>query len=154
MVTLQPAITDMAFNDIIDAADLAEIKPAPIILDCRARLGDLEWGRAAYLAGHLPGAQHADLDRDLASAPDERGRHPLPDMNDWVACIRRWGIDNGAQVVVYDDAGGAMAARAWWMLRWAGHAEVAVLNGGLSAWQGPLESGPGPARNSIGLSAR
>lgn len=107
-------------------------------LDCRAQLGDLEYGRRAYAAGHVPGAVHADLDQDFASAPGPNGRHPLPDPQTLAATLRTWGINDHDQIVAYDDAGGAFAARAWWCLRWLGHAAVAVLDGGLAAWPEPL----------------
>ena len=130
---------DMDFQTLISAAELADHLPRVRLLDCRARLGDPAAGRRLYLEGHIPGALHADLDRDLAAQPGTRGRHPLPDIADFTASCRRWGLNDQDQVVVYDDMSGAMAARAWWMLRWLGHAHVAVLDGGLSAWQGELE---------------
>ena len=108
------------------------------LLDCRAQLGDVDFGRRAFAAGHLPGALHADLDRDFAAAPGTGGRHPLPDPQALAATVRGWGITDDTQVVVYDDAGGAFAARAWWCLRWLGHQAVAVLDGGLAAWPGEL----------------
>ena len=110
------------------------------LLDCRAKLGDLGFGRRAYLAGHLPTAIHADLDTDLASTPGPGGRHPLPDPAALAASAQRWGINDSDQVVAYDDAGGAFAARAWWCLRWLGHPAVAILDGGLDAWPGPVTS--------------
>lgn len=131
----------LTFAHLISANDLkkqlASPQP-PVIFDCRARLGDAQWGPAAYAEGHIDGAQFLDLDRDLAAAPDERGRHPLPDREDWLATVRRLGVNNDDQIVLYDDAFGAYAARGWWMFRWLGHARVAVLDGGLPAWQEPL----------------
>ncbi len=120
------------------------------VLDCRARLGDPGAGRQAYAQGHIPGAVHADLDRDLADPPGSNGRHPLPTRERWLATCRRWGLNDEDAVVTYDDVGGAFAARAWWMLRWLGHSNVAVLDGGLHAWQriqpGPLQTeSPVPA---------
>lgn len=120
------------------ARDLATLK----LLDCRARLGDAGYGRAVYGAGHLPGACHASLDDDLASAPGRGGRHPLPDPERLRDRFRAWGIDDDDQIVAYDDAGGAFAARAWWCARWLGHASVAVLDGGFGAWGGALETAP------------
>ncbi len=105
-----------------------------VILDCRAKLGDPEWGSKAYLDNHIPGALYANLDVDLADPPNEHGRHPLPTPGRWLDTLRSWGITGGTQVVLYDDAGGPYAARAWWMFRWAGHRAVAVLDGGLHAW--------------------
>jgi len=107
-----------------------------VVIDCRHSLSDAEAGRAAYLSGHIPGARHADLDRDLARPPaSHEGRHPLPDVESFIATLRRLGVSNDSSVVVYDDCGGAMAARLWWMLAiWLEHAEVAVLDGGIDAW--------------------
>jgi thiosulfate/3-mercaptopyruvate sulfurtransferase len=88
-----------------------------------------------YLAGHVPGARYAHLDKDLAGAVTQgTGRHPLPSAEDFVRCLGAWGITRDCYVVAYDDAGGAIAARLWWMLRWLGHRECAVLDGGISAW--------------------
>ena len=131
------------FTTIISPQALAQAlagERPPRLIDCRARLGDPAWGKAAYLSGHLPGAVYADLDADLADPPDDRGRHPLPERERWAQTVRQWGIGNDDQVVVYDDAGGAFAARAWWMFRWLGHAPVAVLDGGLAACDLPVES--------------
>lgn len=112
-----------------------------VVFDCRSRLGEPAFGRQAFLQGHLPGARYLSLDEDLAAAPGELGRHPLPPRDEFVRHIERHGVSNTTQFVVYDDAGGAYAARAWWMFKWLGHAQVAVLDGGLNAWPGPLESG-------------
>jgi thiosulfate/3-mercaptopyruvate sulfurtransferase len=127
------------FRTIITSHQLHPL-PDVKLLDCRARLGDPQWGATTFATAHLPSAQRADLDTQLATTPGDRGRHPLPDIETWVAEIRNWGITQENQVVVYDDAGGAFAARAWWMFRWAGHAAVAVLDGGIQSWPGPLEA--------------
>jgi thiosulfate/3-mercaptopyruvate sulfurtransferase len=106
------------------------------IVDCRFSLTDTEQGRRAYAASHLPGARYAHLDEDL-SGPVVRGvtgRHPLPAVDRMAATLSRWGIDGTVQVVAYDDAGGSVAARLWWILRWLGHEAVAVLDGGWNAW--------------------
>ena len=121
--------------------------PAPVLLDVRY---DPASGpqRDAYLAGHVPGAVFIDLDRELASAPGDRGRHPLPDGDSFAAAMRLAGVASDRAVVVYDDAGGLMAARAWWLLRYHGHSDVRLLDGGLAAWTaagGKLEAGPGVA---------
>ncbi|SHL03972.1 sulfurtransferase [Halomonas caseinilytica] len=118
----------------------------PVVLDCRARLGEPEAGARLWREGHVPTSRHLDLDRDLASSPGVRGRHPLPAPAAFAATLRRLGVEPGRPVVVYDDTGGQLAAaRAWWMLaRWAGHPDVRVLDGGLPAWQkagGSLEEG-------------
>lgn len=122
------------------------------ILDCRGRLNDPEYGATAYAEGHIPGALHADLERDLAAPPGPGGRHPLPDPQLLAAKLRTWGVNDADQVVVYDDAGGAFAARAWWCLRSLGHAATALLDGGSGAWPGPWSSDrprPKPGNFSI-----
>ncbi|MBZ9568675.1 sulfurtransferase [Modicisalibacter tunisiensis] len=116
------------------------------ILDCRARLGDPDAGRRLWREGHLPGSRHLDLEADLSDPAGEGGRHPLPDPGRFTATLHRLGITPAVPVIVYDDAGGQLAAaRAWWLLHvWAGHPDVRVLDGGIAAWQdagGALESG-------------
>lgn len=107
----------------------------PVILDVRWQLGD-DRGHDHYREGHVPGAVFVDLDRELAAAPSpQRGRHPLPDITDLQAAARRWGIDDRSPVVVYDDVGNLASARAWWLLRWGGHSDVRLLDGGLGAWR-------------------
>lgn len=117
-----------------------------VIVDVGFDLADPTAGERAYRAAHLPGAPYVHLERDLSAAPNGRnGRHPLPDRADFAATVGRLGITPATQVVVYDRQQSMFAARLWWMLRWLGHAPVAVLDGGLAAWQaigGPLESGP------------
>jgi thiosulfate/3-mercaptopyruvate sulfurtransferase len=106
-----------------------------VLLDCGFDLVDTAAGEHAYAQGHLPGAFHADLDRDLSSTKTGRnGRHPLPTRDTFARTVARWGVKPGVAVVCYDDQGGAYAARAWWMLRWIGHDDVAVLDGGKAAW--------------------
>ncbi len=105
------------------------------ILDCRHQLTNPEYGPQQYAAGHVPGAIHAHIDRDLSSAPrPDTGRHPLPDPARFRETLGRWGIDDNVQVVVYDDQGGIWAARAWWLLQDYGHKAVALLDGGLQSW--------------------
>jgi thiosulfate/3-mercaptopyruvate sulfurtransferase len=106
------------------------------IIDCRFDLAKPEWGERAWAAGHIPHALYAHLDRDL-SAPRTplSGRHPLPPVTALAATFGRFGIDAGVQVIAYDQASAAYAARLWWLLRWLGHRGVAVLNGGLAAWE-------------------
>lgn len=132
----------MPYTTLISAADLSRhVADANwVVLDCRHDLANPEAGANAYAAGHIPGAQFADLDHDLSDkspAPDGtfRGRHPLPERNAFVDTLRRWGVSHGSQVIAYDAQGGMFAARLWWMLRWVGHEAVAVLDGGLQAWQ-------------------
>lgn len=124
---------------LIDVATLAEriAQQQPlVILDARARLNDPEAGHRLWREGHIPGAQHADLDRDLSAPPSAQdGRHPLPDKATFAARLNSWGISPTHAVVVYDDTGGQIAAaRAWWLLTWAGHPAVQVLDGGWPAW--------------------
>ncbi len=116
----------------------------PVVLDVRWALGDPH-GRDHYAEGHIPGAVYVDLDRELAAPPSpEGGRHPLPRIADLQDAARRWGIGQGRRVVVHDDLGNTAAARAWWLLRYAGVAHVTLLDGALGAWRAaglPLESG-------------
>lgn len=137
---------------LIGAEQLAEAMLSdrpPVVLDVRWRLGDPD-GHRHYRDGHVPGAIFVDLDAELAAPPTpEAGRHPLPDIADLQAAARRWGIDDGVPVVVYDDAGGTAAARAWWLLRWGGLEEVAILDGALEGWRRAgfrVSSGQTPAR--------
>ena len=128
----------MAYTTLISAEQTRDLlaKKAPLVLlDCGFDLSDTTAGERAWTAGHLPGAFHAHLDRDLSGARTGRnGRHPLPAREDLAATMGRWGIAPGVQVVVYDAQGGAYAARAWWLSRWLGHDAVAMLDGGVAAW--------------------
>ncbi|NOX70058.1 MAG: sulfurtransferase [Gammaproteobacteria bacterium] len=109
--------------------------PAFRVVDCRFSLAQPEQGLKDYRSGHIPGASYANLDTDLAAPITAgSGRHPLPEVETFVDCLRRWGLSNDSQLVVYDDAGGGVAARLWWMLRWLGHQDVALLDGGFAAW--------------------
>ncbi|WP_330299018.1 sulfurtransferase [Streptomyces sp. NBC_00503] len=113
-------------------AELSGPRP-PVLLDVRWQLGGPNQ-RPAYEAGHLPGAVYVDLDAELAGPAGEGGRHPLPDPEEFGAVMRRAGVSADTPVVVYDGGQGWAAARAWWLLRWTGHARVRVLDGGLAAW--------------------
>jgi thiosulfate/3-mercaptopyruvate sulfurtransferase len=105
------------------------------VADCRFELSDPGSGRRAWLAGHVPGAVHVDLERDLSSrVTPVTGRHPLPSPEAFAATLSRLGIGNSTRVDCYDAGNAAFASRLWWMLRWAGHDEVAVLDGGFAAW--------------------
>jgi thiosulfate/3-mercaptopyruvate sulfurtransferase len=116
------------------AAHLAD--PDWAIVDCRFDLARPEWGALAWAAGHIPNALYAHLDRDLSGARTAlTGRHPLPAIATLAATFGRWGIAREVQVVAYDQGAGTYAARLWWLLRWLGHQQVAVLNGGLAAWE-------------------
>ncbi|HET7703881.1 MAG TPA: sulfurtransferase [Candidatus Limnocylindrales bacterium] len=131
MTTHGPLITVPDLRALIDGGD-ADLR----IVDCRWVLGHPGAGATAYAAGHLPGAVHVDLDTDLADpagfgAP---GRHPLPSPAAFAQLIAGLGIGPTTHVVAYDDVGGWVAARLWWMLDVLGHERVAVLDGGLDAW--------------------
>jgi thiosulfate/3-mercaptopyruvate sulfurtransferase len=126
-------------DSIISASALRTDAFQPVILDVRYQLGGPP-GKPQYEAGHIPGARYVDLDTELAGPPGESGRHPLPDLAVFTEAMRRAGVCDGVPVVVYDGGQGWAAARAWWMLRWAGHEDVRVLDGGLPAWDGPLET--------------
>ncbi|MBJ7289351.1 sulfurtransferase [Williamsia sp.] len=107
----------------------------PVLLDVRWQLGD-DRGHEQYRDGHIPGAIYVDLNTDLASpAGPQDGRHPLPDIAALQEAARRWGIDADSTVVAYDDNGNQAAARAWWLLRWAGLTDVVLLDGGLRSWR-------------------
>jgi thiosulfate/3-mercaptopyruvate sulfurtransferase len=127
---------------IIAAVELmGELKSGqpPVLLDVRWQLGGPP-GRPAYAKGHLPGARYVDLETELAGPPGPAGRHPLPAVEVFGAAMRRAGVSENSQVVIYDGGQGWAAARAWWLLRWAGHRRVRVLDGGLAGWGGPLSS--------------
>jgi thiosulfate/3-mercaptopyruvate sulfurtransferase len=106
------------------------------LFDCRHELTQPGLGAAQYAEGHIPGAVHAHMDRDLAAPPNgANGRHPLPSPEAFAAWLGRQGLRPTDQVVAYDASGGTAAARLWWMLRWVGHEAVAVLDGGFTAWR-------------------
>jgi thiosulfate/3-mercaptopyruvate sulfurtransferase len=107
------------------------------IVDVRWKLGDPAAGRRAYDEGHLPNAVFLDVDRDLAAPRgDGPGRHPLPRAEAFARTMERIGVGDATRVVAYDDAGGSVAARLWFLLRYFGHETGAVLDGGIQAWQG------------------
>ncbi|MFV0254509.1 MAG: sulfurtransferase [Beutenbergiaceae bacterium] len=132
---------------LMEASELSQLLATNhrvVLLDVRWSLAEPD-GFKAYSRGHIPGAHYVDLEHDLAAVPTAQdGRHPLPDIADLQAAARRWGIDDGDPVVVYDDSGGTSAARGWWLLRWGGLQDVHILDGGLHAWReigGILEDG-------------
>ena len=137
----------MAYTTLISAEQLLaltrSVEPL-VILDTSFDLADVTAGERSYREGHLPGAQYLHLDRDMsATKTGLNGRHPLPPREVFAATLGRLGVSAATQVVVVDRQGAMYAARAWWMLRWLGHDAVAVLDGGVSAWQqagGELES--------------
>ena len=126
------------FTTLVDCATVAAHRddPAWVIVDCRFQLTDTGAGRRSYAEGHLPGAVYAHLDEDLSGpVTADSGRHPLPDPGTLARRLCGWGVSQSSQVVVYDDAGGGVAARLWWLLRWLGHGTVALLDGGIEAWK-------------------
>ncbi|MGC4243477.1 MAG: sulfurtransferase [Herbaspirillum sp.] len=132
----------MTYQTLISASELKSRAQYLniVVVDCRHDLTNPAYGREAYAAGHLPQARFAHLD-ELLSGPKTdaagrfHGRHPLPDRQQFVQAMRDLGINNDTQVVAYDAHGGMYAARLWWLLRWIGHSDVAVLDGGMAAWQ-------------------
>jgi len=129
----------MSFSTLISADQLLAANPATVVIDTSFDLTDAGAGEASWRAGHLPGSFYLHLDRDLCGAKtgpngEFRGRHPLPARTVFAATLARCGVRPGTQVVALDRQGGMYAARLWWMLRWMGHAEVAVLDGGIAAW--------------------
>lgn len=123
---------------LVDTATLAAHLDDPhwIVVDCRFILTDPDAGRRSYAVGHIPGARYAHLDADLAGPiTATSGRHPLPDPDTLARKLGAWGIGNDTQVVVYDDSFGSIAARLWWLLRWLGHEQVALLDGGIPKWK-------------------
>jgi thiosulfate/3-mercaptopyruvate sulfurtransferase len=143
----------------VDAAAVAaalRASPPPVLLDIRWRLGGPP-GIERFREGHLPGAQFVDLDRDLAAPPGPGGRHPLPDPGAFEAAMRRAGVSDSRPVVVYDENDATAAARAWWLLRYFGHRQVQVLDGGYQVWLAadqPIETGPAPAPAAGTFTAR
>ncbi|HSO05810.1 MAG TPA: sulfurtransferase [Pelomicrobium sp.] len=127
----------MAFTTLIDGAELAAHLDDPnwIVFDCRYDLFDHDAGTRAYAEGHVPGAHYLHLARDLSGVmTGANGRHPLPGRDAFAALMARFGVTPGVQAVAYDAGPGPYAARLWWMLRWLGHRDVAVLDGGFARW--------------------
>lgn len=159
----------MTYTTLISAPQLATLRAqgAPLmVFDCSFELADPHAGAAQYRSAHIPGAVYAHLDRALsalhgapgangavitaseADSPASGGRHPLPSREKFAIWLPSVGLDNRMQAVVYDRQGSAFCGRLWWMLKWLGHDAVAVLDGGLPAWQahgGALAEGDGPA---------
>jgi thiosulfate/3-mercaptopyruvate sulfurtransferase len=129
------------FDTLIETETLAAHleDPSWVLFDCRAALADPAAGPRMYAAGHIPGAVHLHLEDDLSGpkSPDT-GRHPLPDPRKLAATLGRAGAGASSQIVAYDDAQGAYAARLWWLARWLGHDRIAVLNGGWQQWLAEL----------------
>jgi thiosulfate/3-mercaptopyruvate sulfurtransferase len=126
------------FTTIISTSELSAHLADPdwVIIDCRFDLAKPDWGFASYQEAHIPGSGYAHLDHDLAGpVTAQTGRHPLPDVEVMAGRLGSWGINNTTQVVVYDTTGGAFAVRLWWLLRFLGHPQAAVLDGGFQKWQ-------------------
>ncbi len=131
-----PDGTERSVRPLISVTELADAVATglvPVLIDVRWRLGGPP-GIDSYRSGHLPGAVYLDLDRQLAGEPGDGGRHPLPATADFERAMRGAGVSGSSDVVVYDDSDATIAARAWWMLRYCGHKNVRVLEGGYRAW--------------------
>jgi len=144
---------------LVQAGELAAhlSDPGWVVVDCRFNLQEPAAGRRLYAEGHIPGAWFADLDQDLAGPRQPHlGRHPLPDVAALERLFAGFGIGPDTRVVAYDDSGGALAARLWWLLRYLGHTRVSLLDGGLTAWRhaGLPESTAVPAPRSGAFRAR
>ena len=126
------------YQTIISATTLAtQLKDTNyVIFDCRYDIAKPEYGHQAYIEGHIPGAQYISLDKDMSSPVTESsGRHPLPNSLKLCQRLSQAGLTKDSQVIVYDQASGAIAGRMWWLMRWLGHFNVAVLDGGWKQWQ-------------------
>ncbi|MFD0589491.1 sulfurtransferase [Paenibacillus sp. GCM10027627] len=124
-------------NNIVSLEWLKERlgEPGLVVADCRFVMGQPDAGRSLYETSHIPGAIYMDLEKDLSAPVEEHGgRHPLPDIFDLTVTMSRAGIGNETTVVAYDDQGGAMASRLWWLLKYLGHEKVYVLDRGFAAW--------------------
>lgn len=127
----------VATAPIISVSQLKDLlnKPYTVVLDCRFSLADTTLGERQYQEGHIPGAYYFHLDRDLSGAKGPHGgRHPLPDPEALTQKLRQAGVNDKTPVVIYDDSRFGFAARAWWLLRYLGHEECYILDGGFKAW--------------------
>lgn len=145
----------MRFDTLVNCSQVADRLTDPNwrVFDCRFDLASPTRAEQAYAEAHLPGAFYAHLDRDLSSPiTPQSGRHPLPQVDGLRDWLGRHAVKPETQVVVYDDTGGNMAVRLWWLLRWLGHDRVAVLDGGWQAWTQaglPLQTSPPPAPDTV-----
>jgi thiosulfate/3-mercaptopyruvate sulfurtransferase len=137
---------------MVSAEELSGLLREVTVLDVRWRLGHTD-GHRQFLAGHVPGAAYVDLETDLADPPGRRGRHPLPDPDRFAAAMSRCGVRGDRPVVVYDDWAGLAATRAWWLLRYHGHPDVRVLDGGWASWRAGGH-GTGATRRSTEMGER
>jgi thiosulfate/3-mercaptopyruvate sulfurtransferase len=137
----EPLITAAGLRELLDGA------APPVVLDVRGGLGVVD-PVGDHDAAHIPGSRYVDLDTELSGAhAPGLGRHPLPDPDAFAATATAWGVGPATSVVAYDDNGGLSAARLWWLLRWIGHEDARVLDGGLAAWRaagGPIATGADP----------
>lgn len=137
-------------HPLLDPAGLeAWVEQPPVLLDVRWQLGGPDQ-RPVYEAGHLPGAAYVDLETALADPPGAGGRHPMPSTEAFEAAMRAAGVSGDSAVVVYDAGNSLAASRCWWLLRYFGHQDVRVLDGGYAAWSAaglPVEAGPSPQRD-------
>jgi thiosulfate/3-mercaptopyruvate sulfurtransferase len=125
----------MAYSTLISTETLAAHLGDVAVVDCRFDLGNESWGHQQYVAGHIPAAVYANLNDDLSGPrTGTNGRHPLPSDAALIATFERLGIGSDTQVIAYDQDAGSYAARLWWLLRYAGHTAVAVLDGGFAKW--------------------
>jgi thiosulfate/3-mercaptopyruvate sulfurtransferase len=148
------------FTTLIDANTLSEqlIRDDLTLVDCRFDLGNTQWGEVEYARAHLPGALYLHLDRDLSGPiTASSGRHPLPDPEQFASRLAALGASPDCQIVAYDQGNAAYAARLWWLARWIGLRNVAVLDGGIAAWRAaglPLETAvrtPQPRKFPVAL---
>jgi thiosulfate/3-mercaptopyruvate sulfurtransferase len=140
-----------AVGPLITAAELRAVLADVVVLDVRWSLGATD-PRGEHAAAHIPGSRYVDLESELTggAASPGQGRHPLPEPHGFAASLTTWGVGPSTSVVAYDDNGGMSAARLWWLLRWIGHDDVRVLDGGLAAWRAAgLEVVAGPDRPAV-----
>lgn len=147
-------MVEQIYTRLISTEQLAQhlLDPDWRLFDCRFRLTSPETGRTAYQQNHIEGAHYVHLEHDLSSPiTPSTGRHPLPDVRLFTTRLANWGVTKQTQVVVYDDSFGSMAARMWWLMHWLGLPAVAVLDGGLAAWnrdKRPLTDSLTPVKSS------
>ncbi len=124
-------------DNLISVDELVAIQddPKTVIFDCSYELTNPDAGHKLYTQGHIPNSIFAYVTGDLADPPGERGRHPLPTLDEFLETVRSWGVSNDSHVISYDQGLAIFACRLWWMFRWLGHEKVSVLDGGLSAWK-------------------
>ena len=144
---------------LIDTHQLSSLlaeSPDTLILDCQSALGDRNQSKALYDAGHILGAIHVDSETELSGPiiAGKTGRHPLPSQDQWQATLQRWGVTKDRPIVIYDQNNSMFAARAWWLLMWAGIKQAKVLDGGLDAWRhsgGVISTEPATATQTSSL---